>query len=267
LFSDAGENPDPKVACPTRGKAQPAFTGRQALYSSGFIPYQGAKGNTFDLPIAADATPGTYQYFCNYHWVEMHGTVEVVAKDAAIPSDQAVRLQAQKEIAADAKAAIEQVHKVKAGSFGKAHAPLAGLDTAEENTYTAVDEFFPAKYEAKVGEPVTWTLQGWTHTVSFNVPKYFPIFTIGGGGAVHWDSKSYEPVAWTVPPADLKGGPDSPPDPRNIDVGEWNGAGGFHSSGLLIPGDTFTITFTRPGSYPYACVLHPKMVGTIDVKA
>jgi plastocyanin len=265
-FSPGGESPDPKAKCPTLGKAQPAFTGRQALYNSGFIPYQGAKGNSFELPIAADAKPGTYHYFCNYHWVGMSGTVEVVAKDADIPSGQAVRLQAQKEIAADAKAAIGKVRAVKAGDFGKVHPPLAGLDTGVEDSFTSVDEFFPATYKAKVGEPVTWTLEGWTHTVSFNVPKYFPIFTIGGGGQVRWDPKSYEPVAWKVPPAP-EGGPDAPPQPRQVDVGEWNGGGGFHSSGLLIPGDTFTVTFTRPGTYPYACVLHPKMVGVVDVKA
>jgi plastocyanin len=266
-FSDAGDNQDPKVPCPTKGKPQPAFTGRQALYSSGFIPYQGAKGNSFELPIAADATPGTYQYFCNYHYFEMHGTVEVVAKDAAIPSADAVRREGQKEIARDAKSALGPVHDAQAGSFGDAKPPLVGLATATEHDLVAVDGFFPSAVTAEVGKPVTWTDAGWTHTISFNVPKYFPIFTVAKSGDVKWDPKSYESVGWKVAPAAGGSGPDDPPPPRSIDVGEWNGGGGFHSSGMLVPGDTFTVTFTRPGTYPFACVLHPAMVGKVTVRA
>jgi plastocyanin len=266
-FSDAGENPDPKATCPTLGERQPAFNGRQGLYNSGFIPYQGSRGNTFVLPIADDATPGTYQYFCNYHYVEMHGTVEVVAAGEAIPSAGEVRRQAQREIAQDASAAISQVKKAKRNVFDAVDPPLIGLDTGKEMDLVAIDEFYPSKVEARVGRPVTWTMQGFTHTISFNVPKYFPIFTVDDDDDVHWDPKSYEPVAWDVPPLDENASPEAPPAPRKIDVGRWDGGGGFHSSGFLVPGDTFTVTFTKPGTYSFACVLHPQMVGTLEVKA
>ena len=36
-------------------------------------------------------------------------------------------------------------------------------------------------------------------------------------------------------------------------------------SPLLQPGDTFTFTFTQPGTYPYHCTPHPMMKGTIIV--
>ena len=52
-----------------------------------------------------------------------------------------------------------------------------------------------------------------------------------------------------------------------VDVGTWDGKGGFHSSGALEHGDRFSVTFTRPGTYSYACVLHPQMVGTVVVRA
>jgi plastocyanin len=41
--------------------------------------------------------------------------------------------------------------------------------------------------------------------------------------------------------------------------------GAFASSGLAND-ETFTQTFTRPGSYEYFCALHPKMRATVIVK-
>jgi plastocyanin len=34
---------------------------------------------------------------------------------------------------------------------------------------------------------------------------------------------------------------------------------------LLAPGQTFKHTFAEAGEYPYFCVLHPNMVGTVSV--
>jgi plastocyanin len=34
---------------------------------------------------------------------------------------------------------------------------------------------------------------------------------------------------------------------------------------LLNPGQTFSFTFTEAGEYPYYCMLHPNMVGTVSV--
>jgi plastocyanin len=38
-------------------------------------------------------------------------------------------------------------------------------------------------------------------------------------------------------------------------------------SRALDTGDTFTFTFTAPGSFDYFCTLHPHMTGTIVVEA
>jgi plastocyanin len=175
--------------------------------------------------------------------------------------------QAREEIDADAELAlrrVEEVRTTKAGKVGELPLPLAGRDAEDEFT-VIINEFLPREVEAAVGEPVTWTVDGIDHTISFNVPKYFPIFTVKEDGEVVWQPKSYEPVGWSVPEQAEPEGEDEEPPPRAVDVGDWNGSGGFHSSGALSPGDTFTVTFTKAGSYPFACVLHPQMVGTVEV--
>jgi plastocyanin len=273
---------DPKVPCPTKGRKQPVFTGRQALYSSGFIPYSGPKGNEFTVPIAKDAEPGTYRYFCNYHFIFMSGDVEVVPADQAVPSQQDVSKQALKEVAADAKQAIQVVAEAKSKNVGdtlvgpvdpdgppdaepeKVTLPLAGRAIVSDPV--AINEFFPKNMKAKVGQKVTWTFDGFTHTVSFNVPKYFPIFTVAKSGAVRWDPKSYEPVGFKLPVRESNRQEEEVP-PVEVDAGKWDGSGGFHSSGALNHGDKFSLTFTKAGTYPYACVLHPQMVGTVEVRA
>ena len=40
---------------------------------------------------------------------------------------------------------------------------------------------------------------------------------------------------------------------------------GMKDSGLLNQGQSFSYTFTTPGTYPYYCTVHPSMVGTVNV--
>ncbi len=42
---------------------------------------------------------------------------------------------------------------------------------------------------------------------------------------------------------------------------------GTFRSGALDQGDTFSFTFTKPGTYKYVCSIHPQMVATIIVSA
>ena len=255
---------DASTNCPAAGKTQPPFTGRQALYNSGFIPFQGPTADTFSIPIAEDAAPGTYQYFCNYHWTSMSGTIKIVPESTEIPSQSAVTRQARKEIELAAK---QPLAKVRAAKKTPPKEWLAGLDTGLEDFAVLVNEFYPEKLKAKVGEPVTWKMAGAPHTVSFNVPKYFPVFTIAKNGDVIRDPQSYKGEGWNVPDPPPYNDDGPPPEPRKIDVGAWDGRGGFHSSGLLEPDETFTVTFTKPGTYPFVCVIHPPMIGTVTVTA
>ena len=278
---------DAEVECPTKGRKQPAFTGRQGLYNSGFIPYSGERGNSFTVPIAEDAEPGTYRYFCNYHFIFMGGAVEVVEPGTDIPSQADVSKQARREIDEDAAKALENVREAKALDVGDEIEvmtspgpdappdaepepgdpivlPLSGR-AIDEESMVIINEFFPRNFTAKVGEKVTWTLDGSLHTVSFNVPKYFPILTVDDDtGEVEWDPRAYEARGFDIerPLPDFG----TEYEAVDVDAGRWDGGGGFHSSGGLVPGDTFSVTFTKAGTYPYACVLHPQMVGTLEVE-
>lgn len=43
------------------------------------------------------------------------------------------------------------------------------------------------------------------------------------------------------------------------DIGAWD-------SGLIRPGGQFTFTLATPGTFPYHCVIHPGMTGSITVQ-
>ena len=267
-FYNSDDELDPDAKCPTLGEPLGAFNG-QALYNSGFIPYDGEQGNTFEVPLAEDVEPGTYRYFCNYHWTSMGGSIEVVPKSAPIPDQSEVTRQARREIQEDAKVALERVRearKTKGGAkIGDLEFPLAGRE-ADEEFAVIINEFLPKNASARVGEPVTWTFDGSAHTVSFKVPKYFPLFEVRKDGSVYRNPDAYRPVGFEVP--EREGDPFGDEGASlEVDGGRWDGKGGFRSSGALFPGDKFTITFTRPGTYPFACVLHPQMVGSVDVSA
>jgi plastocyanin len=49
----------------------------------------------------------------------------------------------------------------------------------------------------------------------------------------------------------------------------WTSVAGPTSwhSGVLNPGGSFSVTFTKAGSYSYKCSIHPFMTGTITVVA
>jgi amicyanin len=44
-----------------------------------------------------------------------------------------------------------------------------------------------------------------------------------------------------------------------------SGAAGVIKSPTLTKGQTYTVTFTKAGTYPYICTIHPYMHGTVVV--
>jgi plastocyanin len=277
---------DPKKPCAKR--AQPDFTGTQAYYSSGFIPYAGNNGNSFDIKLSTNIKPGTYHYYCTVHGPGMQGRIIVKPAGASIPSQGAVdraALSQANTLTGSVRKALKQVNALPkfdlikvANDISKFQPPptdnqiaklkdgyFAGYTTNDPNSVLA-NEFVPRTIHANVGEKVTWAMIG-EHTVSFNVPKYVPILRTDKAGTV-----SFNPVVNSgAGPKFPKTAPDDAGDAYIVDGGTWNGTG-FHSSGLdeLDTGDSnvvgYSLAFSKPGTYQYACLIHPKMVGTVVVR-
>ncbi len=53
--------------------------------------------------------------------------------------------------------------------------------------------------------------------------------------------------------------------PHTVTHGTYVKRGGDFDSGTLEQGQSFAFTFNRAGTYPYTCLIHPEMVGTVKV--
>lgn len=292
-YLDSGAPPeDGDTPCDDAQQEQPPFDGRQSYYNSGFIPYEGPQGNEFTVQLADDIAPGVYSYYCNLHGPFQSGTITVVDPDEPIPSQDEVARQARAEIeeqAAPLLAAFEAAPREgTAEVFGMtAEPPLAGWTSEEQMvSQTFLNEFIPRDIEVRVGEPMTWTFVG-GHTVSFGVPEYFAQVVVEDDGTVVFSEDASRPVnspplpegslgppepEGSEAPEEAEGNegseeaqePPGPPEPVLVDAGEWDGEQ-FISSGLA-GGILYRLRFTKPGTYPYACLIHPQMVGTVEVR-
>jgi plastocyanin len=246
-------------------RRQPAFDGRQTYYSSGFISPSGPSGNTYRVKLSDDIEPGTYRYYCVIHFPYMQGRITVRPKGADLPSEEKVNAAALAEVeklARPLRSAFLAAKRGKAVAYGgqRVNLPIAGYHSADEFT-TQVLEFVPRTYTTRVGQPVTWTISG-AHTISFGVPRYVPIYTVGRDGTLRRNPVVDRAAGGSPqpPPVSFESGPVS------IDGGTWDGSG-FFSSGLIAsePFSKYTLRVSKPGRYRYACLVHPKMVGTLTV--
>ena len=198
-------------------------------------------------------TPGTYDYACAVHSVVMKGKVTVQEAGAELPTDVAgYEAMAQEQIAAvmeigrtalmDAQAATPTTED---GAAWDVSAGVGGM------TQARVMKFVPREVTIKVGDTVRWTDRtiGEPHTVTF----------LGG----------------TEPPEDVLIEPQEGGPPKLIQnyqsflpAGEATFDGtGYRNSGFLglppeigsmfgLLGESYELTFTAAGEYPYYCILH-----------
>ncbi|HEY8685565.1 MAG TPA: plastocyanin/azurin family copper-binding protein [Chloroflexota bacterium] len=94
--------------------------------------------------------------------------------------------------------------------------------------------FYPPVITIDVGDSITWSANGDAHTVAF----------LSGAAA---------------PP------PISPAAGTPAGGTSYDGTG-FVNSGIVTPGSTFTLNFTKAGTFQYQCLFHPVMHGTVVVQ-
>jgi plastocyanin len=263
-FLRSGEPPKGGKACPKR--KQPAFDGRFSLYSSGVIPYEGPSGNAYNVPFSSDVKPGKYFFYCVVHGPIQFTEVVVKEKGAEIPSAEQVSRAARSEVqrVADPLFAIYK-RAVAKNAFEvdgtDVTGPFSGLYTPKVD-FAQVNQFVPGKVTTKVGRTVSWKVFG-GHTISFNVPEYFPIMEFKKNGEVHVNPRLRTPAGGA--PA-LRQPEGSRPQAHQVDAGTWDGKG-FWSSGEIYgqPYVEYGLRVSTPGTYRIACLIHPAMVGTLVV--
>jgi plastocyanin len=270
--------------CSKADQKQPDFTGRQTYYNSGFIPYEGANGDTFSVKIARDAKPGRHFFYCNFHGPFMSGFLTIAPPRTKLPSQASVNQSARKLIDKQSAPLLTAYKQAVKGQFvvppeavdaiqqqgfvkhvnGK---PIftgwfAGLGVDDPGVEANINEFIPKTLRAKVGQKLSWVMIG-SHTISFNVPKYFPIMTVSKNGTVSRNPQLDAP-AGGAPKA--KEQSDSDQSPNIDDAGTWDGHG-FWSTGVVDSNNfaVVSVRITKPGTYKFACLIHPPMIGTITV--
>lgn len=200
-------------------------------------------------------TPGTYEYVCVVHSLVMKGTVVVQEAGAALPNDAAAyETMAQEQFAALIAEGTAAVADYEAAAATPAAEGPATWDVAAGvggMSQARVMLFVPQEVTIKVGDTVRWTdlTIGEPHTVTFL------------GGTEQPEDTIVEPQP-AGPPKFIQSYSTFLP----AGEGTFDGTG-YHNSGFLglppeigeplgLLGDTYELTFTAPGEYPYYCVLH-----------
>ena len=129
------------------------------------------------------------------------------------------------------------------GTVGAAEPLQVGVG-AGDGTVSG-NAFLPGAFTVKTGDTVRWTwLSDEAHSLTF-----------GDGPA------GTAPNAWPVSGFTAPSGATGPVD---LGTATYDGTGFVHT-GLLAKGSTASVTFTKPGTYGFICVIHPGMDGTVTV--
>ncbi|MBV8960400.1 MAG: hypothetical protein JO087_16660 [Actinobacteria bacterium] len=266
----SGSIPTGTKPCPKAQRREPAFDGTQTFFNSGFIPYAGNNGNRFDVKLSDDIKPGEYAFYCVVHGPQMGGAITVKPRSVKVPGQSSIDTAALRQLNRFA----DELDKLHAAFVAHQTAPpgediLAGA-APPAGSLDSFDlrEFYPSTFHAKVGQKVTWYLSTQpAHTVSFRVPSYVSVITVAKDGTVSGNPDTTEPRNGPGYPQTDAPPPtgDQLPAPVTVDAGSYDGSK-FLSSGANFQGPMFySVTFTKPGTYNYACLLHPRMVGKVVV--
>jgi plastocyanin len=119
-------------------------------------------------------------------------------------------------------------------------------------------------------QAVSWTAQAGAsaQNEALQSLQFYPAtITIDAGDSITWSNPAGEPHTVT-----FLGPKSAPPPPNDPSVQQPAGtstydASTYTSSGFMLHGASYTLTFTKPGTYKYYCLIHGDMAGTVVVQA
>lgn len=230
------------AACAAPG-AQPAASNTQQVPVTGVTPAAAtATSPAMTLPTAAPPT--------------MAPTAALPVAATQVMSREPTGTMAMEPTAAMTMAATQMVPAattMPAVTGGQTYTVLVGA--MEEDSKAALEAFFPSVLHIHPGDTVNWIENGMEiHTVTFLAGAQTPEFVIPMPNAPQ-GAMMFNPLAAfpAVPPS-----------------GQYDGSTAAGSGIMgMEPGQAprFSLTFTKPGTYDYICVVHAamKMQGTIVV--
>jgi LPXTG-motif cell wall-anchored protein len=219
-----------------------AFTG------SGLIT---AKGTTFSLTFTK---AGTFSYVCVLH-PGMGAQITVQAAGSAYPMTQAqLDQQGNAEMFDKLGKANQYLQSTQVASKANADGTTSyTVANGVGGNLASVVRFLPVDLTIKAGDSVAFPVNDphEIHTVTFYDPAGpVPLF-------VDPKPQASGPPKLIIPHA-LPEGSNRVEDPKAL-----------YNSGILGPGQSYTFTFPKPGTYTYVCVIHAPqgMFGKVTVTA
>ena len=237
----------PLAAFPTGGTSVPSA----GPVSSGLLN----EGQDFSLTFTQ---PGTYDYVCLVH-PHMAGQIVVVPTGQPVPTRAEVAAEVAPHVDNDLAtaalplalgAATEQAVDTGTGETA------AGVTAGTGDTRVALDRFLPGNVTVHAGELVTWTNADpdTPHTVTFTAGQPAP-------DVIMPEPQPNGPPALLLNPAVL-----APAGGTDFDGSTYTNSG-FIGGPPYAQTATYSLRFTKPGTYQYVCLLHDDlgMKGTVTV--
>ena len=256
--------PPKSGACSKEQQTQVAFDGTQVFVNSGYL----ADKQVYALKLADSIKVGTYNFLCLLHGAGMTGKITVVDKGQPAQTNDELKAKATEQLNQRVQALQPGVDAAKGANAASAFAGIIS-EKAQDSQATA---FAPTQLTIPVGGSVTWKVFG-PHTISFNSPAdAVGVLAKAQDGNFGLNPKAVAPVGWSGPPPPPAGAPppapNAPPQTIPITAPTWDGKG-FHSSGLLLSFPpaffSYKLTFAQAGTYPFKCLIHPDMEGSVKV--
>jgi plastocyanin len=258
-------------ACPKR--SQPEFTGTQSFYNSGALMEDGA---SYSVPLSKNIKPGTYNVICLVHRAAMTSQIQVVDPSRPVQSQADLTAKGQQQLkrlvdALTPIAAKAQTATADTALSSSGDPSITRPVIADPNAINAVVvDFGPRTLSIPVGGSVTWR-NFYFHNLAFGaLDSDVGVLQKAADGSIHLSPKAGAPAGFSVPPqAGINIPPPDTVQPFTVDLGSWDGTG-FRNTGIvqsLPPQDivSLKLTFTRAGTFPYRCLIHPDMKGEVKV--